>query len=322
MLKRIRERAGSAGLIVAIVALVAALAGGAFAASQHGARHHLKSKGLTTAQVRKIAKQEAQKYANSNPGAPGANGKDGAAGAAGKEGPQGLQGLPGTDGDDGEPGESPEGHPFDGDPLNEPPGEPCHGAGGIEYEVESTGDTQIICNGTEGSPWTVGGVLPPGAQETGFWSFQGFGTTSGLAYAPISFPIQLPFRAESGTPGINPGVTFHYEGESNFSDFDEGASGVLGCTGNGRVPLAPPGHVCVFAEGTVQNSTFKEAVDLPEDANLLYKSGGLLVFTITGSGAFGAGDFAARAPCDDGEEIVEVPDNGFGFPEFICQEEP
>jgi hypothetical protein len=91
---RLREPFGKAGLTVAILALVMALIGGAYAAG-----------GLTKSQEKQVTKI-AKKFAG-KPGAPGAagangtngtNGKDGAPGKEGSEGKQGPEGVPGTTG--------------------------------------------------------------------------------------------------------------------------------------------------------------------------------------------------------------------------------
>jgi hypothetical protein len=101
MLQRIHGRLGTAGFVISIVALVAALGGGAYAASG----------GLTGKQKKEVEKI-AKKYAG-KPGTPGAAGglgpagakgdagAAGAAGAAGKEGSQGKQGLQGAPGQTG-----------------------------------------------------------------------------------------------------------------------------------------------------------------------------------------------------------------------------
>jgi hypothetical protein len=105
MLSRIHNKLGTAGLVVAIVALVAALGGAAYAASDN----HLS--GGEKKEVKKIAKQFAGK-----PGTPGAQGpaggkgatgpagKDGAAGAEGATGPTGPKGEKGPKGDKGATG--------------------------------------------------------------------------------------------------------------------------------------------------------------------------------------------------------------------------
>jgi hypothetical protein len=97
--RRIHEKLGTAGLIISIVALFAALGGGAYAASG----------GLTGKQKKEVEKI-AKKVAKPGPaGAPGANGAQGAAGpvgSAGKDGANGTNGSNGAPGTPGKPGES------------------------------------------------------------------------------------------------------------------------------------------------------------------------------------------------------------------------
>ena len=88
MLSRAHNKFGTAGLIVAIVALVAALTGAAFAAG-----------GLSKKQENRVI-AIAKKYA----GKPGANGAPGPAGPQGPAGPEGKQGSPGAAGKAGEAG--------------------------------------------------------------------------------------------------------------------------------------------------------------------------------------------------------------------------
>ena len=101
MLSRIHNKLGTAGLVVAIVALVAALGGAAYAASDN----HLS--GGEKKEVKKIAKQFAGKKgatgAQGPAGTPGPAGKDGAKGATGSEGKQGLEGEKGATGIEGSP---------------------------------------------------------------------------------------------------------------------------------------------------------------------------------------------------------------------------
>jgi hypothetical protein len=91
MISSIHSKLGTASFIISIVALVAALGGGAYAANSA-------LSGKQKKEVEKIAKKYAGK-----PGVAGANGDNGAAGATGvgtegKQGPEGKQGLPGTTG--------------------------------------------------------------------------------------------------------------------------------------------------------------------------------------------------------------------------------
>jgi len=96
MYRRFHDRFGTVGLVVAIVALVAAIGGTALAAG-----------GLSSAE-KKLIKKEVKKYAKAGPqglpGPAGTNGKDGAPGpkgAPGEAGPQGPAGAPGPEGQAG-----------------------------------------------------------------------------------------------------------------------------------------------------------------------------------------------------------------------------
>ncbi len=93
MFSLLKNRVTMLGVIAA--ALAFAMVGSAFAAdgagsgasaSKHERQHKKKSKGLTSAQVHKIAKEEAKKYANSNPGAKGDKGDTGSTGPQGPPG--------------------------------------------------------------------------------------------------------------------------------------------------------------------------------------------------------------------------------------------
>jgi hypothetical protein len=94
MISKLREPFGKAGLIVAVIALVAALVGGAYAA------------GTLTSKQKKEVKKIAQTYAGKPgpEGLQGPKGEPGAKGDPGAEGKQGTAGTPGTDGEAGEPG--------------------------------------------------------------------------------------------------------------------------------------------------------------------------------------------------------------------------
>lgn len=160
MLSRMHQKLGTAGFIVAVVALIAALTGGAYAATG----------GLTNTekkQVRKIARSEAKKVAVAGaPGTPGAQGQPGAPGSAGADGKNG------TDGEDGRgvvTGPEPSGSPN------------CEGDGGVWVEVEGSGAKEFVCNGKDGS--SASGTM------TGDWSFTSKGPEGVLV--SISFPQTL-----------------------------------------------------------------------------------------------------------------------------------
>lgn len=100
MFAKLREPFGTAGLAVAIIALIAALGGGAYAANHYlgAGASKAKSNGLTKAQVLALIK------ANATTGPAGPAGANGTNGAPGKEGSQGKQGEPGKEGAPGKPG--------------------------------------------------------------------------------------------------------------------------------------------------------------------------------------------------------------------------
>jgi hypothetical protein len=160
--------------VVATLALVFAMSGGALAASKY----------LITSM-----KQIKPSVLSSLKGKAGANGTQGPAGAAGLAGPAGgvgPQGAPGTPGTPGGPG--PEGK---------------------EGKAGKNGT-----NGKEGSPWTDGGTLPVGSTETGVWSMSEIpsGTTPGtlkpmILRAVISFPIPLAKPLEEGSVHLFEGTT-------------------------------------------------------------------------------------------------------------------
>jgi hypothetical protein len=91
MFSKVHERLGTAGLLVEVFALVAALAGTAIAAAGLN--------GQQKKEVKKIAKKYAGKPGPAGPVGPagpaGERGAPGPAGSNGKEGPQGIQGPPG-----------------------------------------------------------------------------------------------------------------------------------------------------------------------------------------------------------------------------------
>jgi hypothetical protein len=105
MFSRIHEKLGTAGFVISIVALVAALSGGAYAASK-GLSPQVKKQ--ITKESKKFSKQFSKQFAV--PGPQGAKGDTGAAGATGAKGDTGGKGDPGAPGSPGGPG--PEGSPW------------------------------------------------------------------------------------------------------------------------------------------------------------------------------------------------------------------
>jgi Collagen triple helix repeat (20 copies) len=215
--RAIREPFGKAGLIVAILALVLATTGAAFAA-----------KGALTGKQKKEVTKIAKKYAG-KPGAPGATGPAGPAGPAGPKGDTGAKGDKGDTGSQGNPG-TPGAAGKSVVLTTEAKGANC-ADGGTKVEVEgNVASKNYVCNGTTGFTET----LPPGETETGTWNI--FASSAAFrfpgALESIAFPIPL---AEGGKAFVfNPKATADEE------------FGTSGCSGTLAEPTAPPGVLCVY----------------------------------------------------------------------------
>lgn len=147
---RKRLRLGPAG-VIAVIALVFAMVGGAVAANSGSDR----SSADTSATGKRGPKGPK--------GAKGATGPVGPAGAQGPVGPPGPQGVSGQNGAPGEKGS-----------------QGLQGAQGLQGEPGK--------DGKNGDPWTLGGTLPSGATETGVWAFL---SQDPLYNEPLSFTIPL-----------------------------------------------------------------------------------------------------------------------------------
>jgi hypothetical protein len=158
MLSRLHQKLGTAGLVVAIVALVVALAGVAIAAE---VGLNKKQKKQVTSIAKSIAKKFAGKTGPTGPqgpaGANGTNGKDGATGPVGPEGPAGATGPTGKNGVTGVTGAT--------------------GTSGV------TGPTGVT------GPYPT--VLAPGGTEKGTWGTSHFVFSESAFWVDVSYPIPL-----------------------------------------------------------------------------------------------------------------------------------
>lgn len=251
MFQQVKDKLGGAGLIVAVVALVVALAGGAYAASSNSG-----------AQATDSAKKAKGKRGPTGPKGP--KGATGFAGPAGPQGPGGGKGDAGAKGVTGSAGSTgPAGATGPVGPTG--PGGPTGPTG----PAGPTGPT-----GPTGDPWTAGGVLPPGATETGAWAFSG--TTGEEIYTPISFPIRLESALNEGRVHVVP----------------QFGGGTPPCQGNAQLPEADPGELCVYTGSLSGTSGSGEIYDLlNEEAGRGSRTGAILRFTMTGTG-HGSGSWA------------------------------
>lgn len=213
MISRIHRKLGTAGFIISIVALVAALGGGAYAAKA----------GLTGKQKKEV-EAIAKKYAG-KPGAPGPAGPAGAKGDAGQNGKDGSNGRDGTDGHDGSDGVSVTTAGFSGAKGG------CT-EGGIE--VRSASPTQLVCNGAKGASGNSGftAVLPKGETETGYWDLPH--SSEEQLISTISFNI--PFSSD----GTKPTAVYVARG-SQPGAFPE-------CPGSFKEPQAEEGYLCLYGD--------------------------------------------------------------------------
>lgn len=237
MFSRIHQKLGTAGFVISIVALIAALGGAAWAAA-----------GLNGKQKNEV-KAISKKFAGKN----GAAGATGPAGPGGPVGPVGPQGADGADGDPGPPGTAGKNVQVGTAIVGECP------EGGATVQVTGEAATKkAVCNGEEGpegSPWTVGGTLPSGKTETGAWTV---GTVSAGAApgpgkvlnVPISFPIPLPAALPANkvhyiTPAGKEAI---YSENPTTEEIELSEVTSTTCLGSPAAPSAVAGNLCVYAQ--------------------------------------------------------------------------
>jgi len=229
VISRIHQRLGTAGFVISIVALIAALGGTAFAAA--------KLNSTQKKEVTKIAQTEAKKYAGkTGPAGPaGSNGTNGATGPEGKQGPEGKEGPKGNTGNTGNAGTSAKGTSFTGEKTV---GSVTCKEGGIK--VTSAEPETAVCNGEKGQTGFTS-TLPSGKTETGTWGIVVPKTGNEVEpIVPISFPIPIAQADESA---------FYF----TAAEVEAGEFGSSGCHWELGKPGARPesrtaGTLCIFEE--------------------------------------------------------------------------
>jgi Collagen triple helix repeat (20 copies) len=248
MFQRIRKHLTPSTLI-AIIALVFAATGGAFAATGgtggSGASGAKASASVTPfATTAKAKKKAAPKPVRGPAGPKGATGATGAAGPAGPAGPAGAAGATGGTGNTGATGntgtEGPPGTSVTNSTLA--PGKGGCKEGGAEFTVGSS--KTHACNGTTGFTET----LPEGKTETGAWATTATDGSEGHAnFAAISFVIPV-----EPAPTLEFVSRWEEEGSKpppNETEPEE-KHHATECPGTVEEPKAAEGFLCVYADST------------------------------------------------------------------------
>lgn len=222
--------------------------------------------GGLTGKEKKEVKKIAKKFAGKD-GANGAQGPIGPAGPAGPAGKDGSNGTNGTDGDDGAPGQSVTGSPIAA-------GGVCGDQTGVKYTLGATSTN--VCNGASGFTET----LPKGETETGAFAF-GVKANEAIEYVPVSFNIPL-----SAAP------TVHVIRESGLEkEFPSGTEVEQpACPGTVAEPAAEAGSLCLY----IQSELNVGLVYAPLVKS--YKTGAVVPFLTTNTGASAYGTWAVTAP--------------------------
>jgi hypothetical protein len=273
--------------VISVIALVFAMVGGAYAASNDGgsAKASKKQSGLTGKQkkeVETIAKKFAGKAGPTGPVGPqgpaGANGQAGAKGATGPAGPKGTTGPAGPKGTTGPAG--PKGT-TGAKGVTGPKG--TTGAKGVTGPKGPTGPT----GPTGQSGFTE--VLPSGKTEKGTWAVTFSGTEEELEEGvtkvlrvPISFPIPLP-------GALGPANVVKVTPTQIEEEEVPAACTVGGTEGSIANPLATPGFLCVY--GASVALTLNPAAGVGAGA-----TGSVLVVGPLAVGSSAIGTFAVTAP--------------------------
>jgi hypothetical protein len=167
----------------------------------------------------------------------------------------------------------------------------CNEFGGVIVEKEGEpASAKEVCNGEpgpEGSPWTVNSTLPPGALETGAFSFHGTEAENPSVGGVISFPIQLSESIENRQH-------IHIFGVDEEAAFLAACGEGTYAGGFGR-PNAAPGEICIWPNDLI-NASITSIVKInsgPGEEEEVGPTGAFIYATMSGTGR-GTGTFAVR----------------------------
>jgi hypothetical protein len=310
-MQRIRKHL-TPSTIIAFLALVFALTGGAFAATNHsggGSAGSKASASLTRAASRApvvgATESKGRAGTKSKTGPRGPAGPKGATGATGPAGPTGPTGATGAKGENGANGSNGAG----GESVKITPEASECSEGGVEFSNAS--GKASACNGEEGPPGKPGAIhpgkpvgspepLPANATETGAWSFGPVSEESGapdgyleVPVASFAIPLAAPLidsaecEAETG-----PCVTHYFKHGETATKGD-------GCgEGSAEKPEAEPGNFCVYAGREEHIDSNSIVIKNPGDNEAgVGTTGAYGVFKITESEeGYAHGTWAVTAP--------------------------
>ena len=252
-------------MAIAMLALVFAATGGAFAASGHGGGSG--SATATAAKSKAKSKPKAGARGPAGPkGATGATGPAGPAGTAGAKGETGAAGAAGAQGTLGEKGET--------------------GAVGPQGPKGTNGT-----NGTDGTNGTNGTIgftktLPAEETETGAWSISGNHQESQLIISAVSFSIPLAAALDNNH--------VYYVGVEEVEQHTAPAE----CPGTVAEPKAAAGYLCVYEKLSfgfeVRPNTTTAFVKITSPGGLLPVQGG-----VEGAGVSGAEISVSVSPSEE-----------------------
>jgi hypothetical protein len=256
MFKFVIDRFGLPGAI-SVVALIFAMAGGAYAAKKYVI--------TSTSQI----KPSVLRSLKGSPGVPGAGGTTGDTGAPG------APGSPGANGNDGTNGLSGRGVSLSA--ISEGESE-CAEVGGARVTEQGSSSGVELCNGKEGSPWTAGGTLPKRATETGVWVL-GPITAGMIPGEPLGSPAMVPisFSIPLASPLSPEHVHYINAAGKEVVNFTEEIDST-DCLGSAAQATAGPGNLCVYAAHE-------------EESSAVFMSG--IVDPSQEPGAFGASAYGA-----------------------------
>jgi hypothetical protein len=235
MYRKFKDRFGTAGVVLGVIAIVLAIGGSALAASGLNGKQKKEVKGI------------AKSFQGTGPaGAQGAPGSPGAAGAKGDNGTNGTTGTPGADGKTVLNGTTvpAAGLGNNGDfyirtSTDEIYGPKTAGAWGTATELkgEEGEEGEKGEKGEEGSPW-VAGQAPSGVTLKGTWSVH-----SSSAAADELIPLSISTGVPVGTIAFGVYVAVADQNDPNNAG---------GCTGTAAnpTPTTFPGAVCFYEDAS------------------------------------------------------------------------